>query len=959
MSPISDPRGSIWRKWDLHVHTPESTLAHSFGSDWPAYVAKLIEAINKHGISAIATADYFTIKGYRKLLEFYDPSTCKLTVGSASANVLIIPGVELRLNVFNSAEESINLHVFFDPELCSPDFIDQHFLEELKVTFRDKDHPLKNQALLAIGKSIVTGADLAVGEDFTATNESEKATYRKKALGTITLYKRDIAEALKAIDEIFESQKVSSRAYLVAIVGKGRGGINALKWFEDNRGTQFSRSGLVREDLTHQADLIFSNDQNDRLFYLGKNPTTPGAEIRERFKNLKPCVWGSDGNDFQTLLHPSRGNTLDYTWIKADVSFEGLRQITYEPELRVRVQEDDPGEREAYAKIENLEVNFPNDLRIKDKESGDEMNFCIQGTQTVSFSANLTCIIGGRGSGKSTLVHLLYNATGDAAIQKLNEINSPLTDLQLGAREVLAKVRSLTKADVPAKTEFFLQNEVEKFARDVSEMSKLIRARLFALSALDEAGHDFVDLELTWDVAAGECDKLIDAFDNLAELDRSIGELERKKATLQKQTDVITSTEYKELQSEVAKCAAEISGFATYEKENREILSEIANLIESAKALDWTKLPAQEILNALVSGLETKSTQLSEALAAAKQTYDAAKWQGRLKENTDKLKAFLREKGLSPENVVEVAAASQQIIQWDDEIKLLQRSKKPHEDLWGRKDEILGAYREAYGRYKGAYENVTTLLQKRLGDLRFDDQDTKISFELQENEQALKTKVVEFIKRNKPAEVSLRADFTQDVIFGVKPGSGIPICDLVADPEKIVEAVNNSGRADIHTKILQELLSNKGFQQRLHLEMQRSCYDIENIQVQTKLGEKSLQNTSFGERCGIVIAIALVAGTNPIVIDQPEDNLDGKYISNVLVLLLREQKLKRQIILVTRDANIVIGGDAELIIILKKESGGTGMLPATIENKVRRPEYIWILDGGETAFRNREAKYSI
>src|SRR5205085_6586887 len=119
--------------------------------------------------------------------------------------------------------------------------------------------------------------------------------------------------------------------------------------------------------------------------------------------------------------------------------------------------------------------------------------------------------------------------------------------------------------------------------------------------------------------------------------------------------------------------------------------------------------------------------------------------------------------------------------------------------------------------------------------------------------------------------------------------------------------------------VLQELLSNKTFQQRLHLEMQRSCYDIENIRVQTKLGEKSLQNTSFGERCGIVIAIALVAGTNPIVIDQPEDNLDGKYISNVLVPLVREQKQKRQIILVTRDANIVIGGDAELIIILKKE----------------------------------------
>jgi DNA repair protein SbcC/Rad50 len=140
--------------------------------------------------------------------------------------------------------------------------------------------------------------------------------------------------------------------------------------------------------------------------------------------------------------------------------------------------------------------------------------------------------------------------------------------------------------------------------------------------------------------------------------------------------------------------------------------------------------------------------------------------------------------------------------------------------------------------------------------------------------------------------------------------------------------------------------------------MQKYHYDIQNIQVQTKLGEKLLQNTSFGERCGIVIAIVLVAGTNPIVIDQPEDNLDGKYVSKVLVPLIRGQKQKRQIILVTRDANIAIGGDSELILMLDKEGQDTKLLPATIENISMRPNYVWILDGGRRAFQKREEKYS-
>ena len=130
-----------------------------------------------------------------------------------------------------------------------------------------------------------------------------------------------------------------------------------------------------------------------------------------------------------------------------------------------------------------------------------------------------------------------------------------------------------------------------------------------------------------------------------------------------------------------------------------------------------------------------------------------------------------------------------------------------------------------------------------------------------------------------------------------------------------------------------------------------------SIQVQTKLGEKPLQNTSFGERCGIVISIVLVAGTNPVVIDQPEDNLDGKFISTVLVPLIKKRKHYRQVILVTRDANIVIGGDAELIHILEGDGQKTEIIPSTIEDVEYREKYIWILDGGKEAFKNREKKY--
>jgi DNA repair protein SbcC/Rad50 len=160
-------------------------------------------------------------------------------------------------------------------------------------------------------------------------------------------------------------------------------------------------------------------------------------------------------------------------------------------------------------------------------------------------------------------------------------------------------------------------------------------------------------------------------------------------------------------------------------------------------------------------------------------------------------------------------------------------------------------------------------------------------------------------------------------------------------------------------QILLELVNDDVFLEKYYLRMAKYFFSIDNIYVHTKLGGKLLKNTSFGERCGIVIAIVLVAGTNPIVIDQPEDHLDGKFISDILVPLLRSQKHNRQIILITRDANVVVGGDAELIHILDPADEKTVVLPVTIEDVSCREKYIWILDGGTEAFARREQRYGI
>ena len=279
--------------------------------------------------------------------------------------------------------------------------------------------------------------------------------------------------------------------------------------------------------------------------------------------------------------------------------------------------------------------------------------------------------------------------------------------------------------------------------------------------------------------------------------------------------------------------------------------------------------------------------------------------------------------------------------------------RNPYAETYKERSISIESYKLVYNAYKGRFSEVNTILAKRLAGLSISNKD--IIFELKIDDTYLKDKIVDFIKNDILHDhTNLQTDKFEKILF-----NKIDIERYIEDKENIRSQVNKYKGAETHKQILQEVVNDDALLEKIHLRILEHHYDINNIQVQTKLGGKLLKNTSFGERCGIVIAIVLVAGTNPILIDQPEDHLDGKFISDVLVPLLRKQKNNRQIILITRDANIVVGGDAELIHILEGNDQRTEIIPSSIENIDNRKKYIWILDGGTEAFSKREQKYSL
>jgi len=166
-------KGSEWRKWDLHVHTPYSYLNNHFRNDFDEYAKQLFKKAMEKDITAIGITDYFTIEGYKKLKQEYIENKEKLKELFTEdeiekiKQILVLPNIEFRLNkVIEIRKENglveakrINFHVIFSNEV-SIDDIEENFLKEIKFVYEgtpqseDEKRSLNSHNLKALGERL-------------------------------------------------------------------------------------------------------------------------------------------------------------------------------------------------------------------------------------------------------------------------------------------------------------------------------------------------------------------------------------------------------------------------------------------------------------------------------------------------------------------------------------------------------------------------------------------------------------------------------------------------------------------------------------------------------------------------------------------------------------------------------------------------------------------------------------
>ncbi len=128
--------------------------------------------------------------------------------------------------------------------------------------------------------------------------------------------------------------------------------------------------------------------------------------------------------------------------------------------------------------------------------------------------------------------------------------------------------------------------------------------------------------------------------------------------------------------------------------------------------------------------------------------------------------------------------------------------------------------------------------------------------------------------------------------------------------------------------------------------------------LQMRLGDtwRDAESLSTGRKCTLVLPIVLLEGENPLLLDQPEDNLDTGFIYDIVVAGLRRAKVRRQIVLATHNSNIPVLGEAERVFVLACEDHHANLSCAGSVQECMG-EILHLLEGGEEAFARRQERY--
>jgi hypothetical protein len=955
-SSNSFPRGSEWRKWDLHIHSPLSILNNCYPKlpngepDWDKFTDKL----GSLGVAVVGITDYFTIEGYKKLLEIKKE-------GKLPGNLTILPNIEFRLSSVLSSKKDgkdprrLNFHVIFSDEVSWKD-IEEHFLHDINFFYegnpqdKDESRKLKISNLEALGDQLI----------------SQHAQFKDRPPLEVGAMCAVVDH--KEISLILNGDSRFKGKYLIIFPEEL---YSLIDWDGQDH--------LIRKGILQKSDMLFSSSQKTKSWCLGKPPYQEGPnKFLEEFKTLKPCIHGSDAHSIGAIGNPcaKRGEVghnceeepsacdLRYCWIKADPTFEGLKQLLYEPEDRVVIQKDDPTPSRS-----NLTIK-----RVKIKEGKINKELSVSDTDQ-EFNIGLIAVAGGRGTGKTALVDIIANCYQDRV--NTNDQNSFVK--RISDQSPHLKVDLIFKNDEQfekkitdgilfedGQISYIAQGELERYIGEGSDLNQYINKLIFQNPKIVDSIQKY-EMSKT-----KENQKRIEI------------DLQQKSKTIKKLEDDTKVEEYKNLEIEKKRLQANLNDINSRITEIEKLLSEdkIEIAKKKQKQIDDLKTK-KELLILLKEQILMASKFLKEDLLEFNATVEKINsLYSKIGETTryttivygdePKLKTDL-EKSES-----EISKIIEKISKMQEEIDKYESGIKTHTILLGKKKVIEDSLSNAEKK-KGELESKKRKLGSEIVERK------KLFINLIKATLDLKNKydeVISIYATNK-AQILSELEFVAEVVFDSERFLDRAE-DIVDNRKVVVRSDDNSGPFHKMISLYNKIASGEnGKIDELAEQIDVINEDLKSkIKQSTIVSDEELYNLvygnylsvipfvkykstrinklSLGQKATVLIKIYLAEGENPIIIDSHDEHLDNAFIMDELMGSIREAKKYRQVILVSNNGNVVINSDAEQVIIANRAgSGEISYTAGAIENPTIRDIAIKVLEGGSEAFKRRQQKYRI
>ncbi|MFP5437423.1 MAG: TrlF family AAA-like ATPase [Bacteroidia bacterium] len=915
-------KGNRWYKCDLHLHTPASKCFQDKTVTAQQWVQRAIE----QGLNCVAVTDHNTGQMIDEIKQ-----------AAKGTTLTVFPGVEITCDT-----SKVHLLIIFDIEKSTDtinDFLIRCGIDRNKFSEQDA---FTSQSIIQVASIAHAEGAIVIPAHIDEFNGLESISYSvledfysKKYINAVQVVHKDF------VDPNFTSSQNHS--------------------FKDSINAYYNSSAIDFVQISNwHKPVKKAIEAKKAILTFSDNPHEP--------KNSK---------------HGLAGIGTRYTWIKMGetANLEGLRQAFLMPDNRIRNDFD----------TNQVPFIFP-DLWIK---SVVVKNTAITGADTfkVNFNPQLTTIIGGRGSGKSSILRFLrgvFNKTADinelreifadqsefyyrnsGVIQDSTEIIVELYRNKILHRITVNNITNSTNQNISILKqrsednvweqiedegyfnffdfEQFSQKQIFEIAKEPNSLRERIDKHGAGIEEL-KAERDLIRNEFleksasirTYELKVankGQIETEIkDLVERIAALDssgiNSTLKVTNRFSTQKKSIDNFI-TQFKSKEDEIVKLkdSLDIKALSddTLDEKYHEEISQISQSASSSfESIINTLTKAAEDIKQIREKIET---EISETI-----------WKKDFDTNLEEFRN--KKEQLERDGIDDITKYEEMSLEKSKKQEVLAEVNESESGLGTEREDR----KKLQERYLAISKQITRKRQEYVNGI-LDQDKLKITFKPFRNRGEFTNKFRAIIQR--PHQFEQDIESLMDSCF-----NGNVELTVKVFTKKILDIYKGESVDGVSGYFLNLVKSLSDSQiDEIELTLPEDEIDIK-YKPQGSNAFKSLSIASAGQKTTAILTFILSQGKAPLILDQPEDDLDNKLVYELIVDRLKDSKERRQIVVVTHNANIPVNGDAELIISMDSESQVLKVLhEGTVDQSKIKKEICDVMEGTEYAFKMRSKRY--